>query len=81
MCGGRRLLLGSLAGVVLALAALGGAFRAAEASTPPVTAPGSCPAAGVATCSACLAAVCPAAACLRGCLGPRLVVQALRKRQ
>ncbi|KAK9819267.1 hypothetical protein WJX81_001189 [Elliptochloris bilobata] len=57
-CGRRRLLLGSLAGVVVALAALGSAFRAAEASTLPVTLPGSCPAAGVSSCSACLAAGC-----------------------
>ena len=57
-CMRRRLLLASLAGVVAALALLGGAFRLSEAHSPPLISAGplrgSCPIAGPQTCSACL---------------------------
>lgn len=46
--------------MVVALAALGGAFRAAEATSPPVTERSICPAGAAApsTCAACLRAAC-----------------------
>ena len=57
----RKLLLCSLAGVVIALAALAGAFQLSEAHSPPVLAAGplkgSCPVAGPQTCAQCLAQV------------------------
>jgi SP family myo-inositol transporter-like MFS transporter 13 len=57
-CGRRRLLLTSIAAVVLALAALGSAFLAAERHSPPVAPGGTCPAgaggAAPADCTACL---------------------------
>lgn len=53
--GRRRLLLGSLLGVSIALSAMGGAFRLTETHSPPVTVEGStCVGSGVRDCSACL---------------------------
>jgi len=53
--GRRRLLLGSLLGVSVALAAMGGAFHLTETHSPPVTVTGStCVGSGVRDCSACL---------------------------
>lgn len=62
---GRKLLLASLAGVIAALALLGGAFRLSEAHSPPLISAGpqrgSCPVAGPQTCSACLFQACTTA--------------------
>lgn len=62
--GRRRLLLTSIAAVVLALGTLGSAFLAAERHSPAVlpdggaAVPGTCPAAGVTDCTACLRSGC-----------------------
>ena len=49
----RKLLLSSIAGVVVALLLLGSAFKLSETHSPPVS-DSTCPAPGIATCNDCL---------------------------